>query len=268
MQVAGTALAGAMVSAQYIAGGVQAITKLFRTDYNLAFTPSNRPGFFEQTLAASCPAAILSNVEGKLRLGAAKLLSAWLPDMARFSQQYDMWSERITQRKAELNARKTEIAAPKPTAENEKKEQAAALKQIADALAGFSDQEQVLAKYKAVNTSIKAYLAAVNTGTVHDSLVWGQEYLHAVGGLPADIPNLRLEARPRLSYTLNVQDTSITAKSTFFADKVRYFSTAEIYFTLVSNIGDPLTMGVLSKSTEPKDLKVKEVKGEDYRRVY
>lgn len=268
MQVAGTALAGALVSAQYIAGGVQAITKLFRTDYNLAFTPNARQGLFEQTLTASCSSAILGNVEGKLRLGAAKLLNAWLPNMARFSQQYDMWSERITQRKAELNARKTEIAAPKPTAENEKKEQAAALKQISDALAGFADQEQMLAKYKAVNTSIKAYLTAVNSGTVHESLLWGQEYLHRSGGLPTEIENLRLENRPRLSYTLNVQDTSVTAKSTFFADRVRYFSTAEIYFTLNSSSGDPLTMGVFSKSTAPKDLKVKEVKGEDYLKVY
>jgi len=267
MQVAATALSGALVSAQYLAGGIQAITKLFRTDYSFSFTTANRQGLFEQVLGMNCKDVLESNVEGKLRLNAAKVLYAWLPEMARFSQTYDSWTERISQRKAELSAERTQVAALKP-ADKDKKAHEATLEEIDKSTKALSDQEAVLAKYKAVAAAIKTYLGSIGTGTIYDSLVWGQQYLHQFGGLPADIPNLHLEDMYRLSYTLNVQDINIKLSSTFSSDKVRYFATVEVSYSLVSKDGNPVSVGAKSMSTQPKDLKVKQIKGDDYSKVY
>jgi len=46
---------------------------------------------------------IVYNEEGTLRLNAAKILAAWLPDMAAFAQQYDTLNDRITTSLGNLN---------------------------------------------------------------------------------------------------------------------------------------------------------------------
>lgn len=264
MQAAGTALAGAMVSAQYLAGGVQAISKLFRTDYNLTYTAANRQGLFESNLTAGCKGSLLNNVEGKLRQGAAKILLAWLPEMARFVQLHDMWAENLTQRKASLTARRAIVAADAALSASEK---AAALKQIDETVAALTRQDEVLSKYKTVAAAIKTYLSSLGTSSVHDSLVWGQDFLHDLGGLPGDLVDLKLRTRPRLTYALSVQDASIRATSTFFPDKLRSFSTAELYYTLVDGKGDILVAGVHSMTTPPVEVKVKEISGRIYGKV-
>jgi len=48
LQVAGAAVAGAMVSAEYLAGGIQALTTLFRSDYSVSVNANSRPNLFEQ----------------------------------------------------------------------------------------------------------------------------------------------------------------------------------------------------------------------------
>ena len=265
MQVAGAALAGAMVTAQYLAGGVQALTKLFRTDYNVTFTAANRQGLFEQTLGATCKSEVLSNVEGKLRLNAAKILFNWLPDLAKFVQLNDMWSENVTQRKTDLTTKRTTAATDKTLTDTQMK---AVLKELDDSLKSLLAQEQVLSKYKTVATAIKTYLAGLGSSTVYDSMVWGQGYLQALGGLPADVDDLKLGKRPRLTYTLNVQDATVKASSTFFADKLRAFSTAELYYSLVAANGDILATGTHSISTTPVDMKVKELTVGNYSKTY
>jgi hypothetical protein len=262
MEMAATTLAGALISASYIAGGVQAVTKLFRTDYNLVYTPVNRQGLFEQALNASCKDRVVGNVEARLRLNAAKLLDAWLPEMARFAQQYDRWSELIPQYKSDLTAKKAKIAALKPA------EQGSTLQEIDGRLTQLSKQEDILAKYKNVAAEIKTYLTAIGSGTIYNSLVWGQHLIHKAGGVPAAMENLHVEDLHRISYTLNVQDTSVKSTATFSPDKIRYFATAEIHYSLVNAAGSPVSAGVLSMSTPPTELEIKGLQGESYSKVY
>jgi len=268
MQVAGTAIAGALMSAQYLAGGVQAITKLFRTDYNLAYTPINRQGLFEQSLNVGCKDRLVGNVENQLRLNASLILNAWLPEMAKFSQRYDMWAEVVSQRKTDLTAKLTALTALKPTEDKDKAKQQSDLKTVQTALDGLEDQLKTLSKYKAVASAIKTYVGAIGTGSTYDSLVWGQHLLHAAGGLPATVKNLQIEKLHRLTYTLNVQDVSIKATSTFSADKLRYFATAELYYSVADPAGAPLIVGVQSISIDPTQLEVKSIKGEQYKKLY
>lgn len=268
MEVAATAVAGALVSAQYIAGGIQTLTKLFRTDYNLTYTATNRQGLFEQSLGVACKDRVVGNLEARLRLNAAKLLRAWLPDMAKFSQRYEMVAERTTQRKAALTAQKTAVAALKAETDKDKAGQKGTLADIDSQLDALASKEDKLAKYKTVAAAIKTYLGAMGTGSIYESLVWGQHMLHKSGGIPADIPNLNVEKLHRISYTLNVQDTSVKATSTFSADKVRYFATAEIYYSLFNADGAPVTTGVMSMSTTPTELEIKSLKGTPYSKVY
>ena len=112
LQVAGAAVAGAMVSAEYLAGGIQALTTLFRSDYSVSVNANSRPNLFEQRLSATCGNnVIVYNEEGTLRLNAAKILAAWLPDMAAFAQQYDTLNDRITTSLGNLNTQRTAAAA-------------------------------------------------------------------------------------------------------------------------------------------------------------
>lgn len=268
MEVAATAAVGALVSAQYIAGGIQALTKLLRTDYNVTYTATNRQGLFEQSLGVACKDRVIGNLEARLRLNAAKLLRAWLPDMAKFSQRYEMVAERTTQRKAALTAQKTAVAALKPTTDKDKAGQQNTLTDIGTQLDALASREEKLAKYKTVAVAIKTYLSTMGTGTIYESLVWGQHLLHKSVGVPVSMQNLNVETLHRISYVLNVQDTSVKATSTFSADKVRYFATAEIYYSLVDPDGAPVSTGVMSMSTAPTELEIKSLKGAPYSKAY
>jgi hypothetical protein len=268
LSVAGVAIAGAIVSAEYLAGGVQTLTKLFRTDYNLAFTPTNRQGLFEQSLNMSCSGVFESNVEAKLRLNAAKILYTWIPDMARFSQMYDMFSEQVSQRKAAVTQQKTEVTALKPKDTKGINARAESLRTIGDSLKALSEQEQVLAKYKLIASSIKTYLGTINSGSVLDSLVWGQPFLYQYGGLPAEIPEIRLDKMYRFTYALNVEDASVKSAASFSSDKLRHFATAEIYYSLLSEKGDPITIGAIAHSTNPEEFEANNIKGGNYNKSY
>ncbi len=268
MEVAATAVAGALVSAQYIAGGIQALTKLFRTDYNLNYTSTSRQVLFEQSLGVVCKDRVEGNIEARLRLNAAKLLRAWLPDLAKFSQRYEMVAERTTLRKAALTSQRTAVAALKPTTDKEKAGQKSTLAEIDNQLDALALKEDKLAKYKTVAAAIKTYLGAIGTGSIYESLVWGQHMLHKSGGVPVDVPDLGVEKLHRISYTLNVQDTSVKATSTFSSEKVRYFATAEINYTLVDAAGAPVSTGAMSMGTTPTELEIKSLKSVPYTKVY
>lgn len=268
MEVATTAIAGALMSAQYLAGGVQAITKLFRTDYNLSYTPANRQALFEQALSVSCKDVLNANVEAALRMNAARILNAWLPHMAQFVQLHEGWVEQVATSKATRVAQKTTLEATKPTTDKDKKSKEATLAELKAMIEGFEKKEAMLARFKPVATTIKNYLGQLGTGTIYDSLVWGQQFVHEAGGLPASVVNLKVETLNRITYTLNVQDTSIKASSTFSADKLRYFATAELYYSVAGPQGEAIAAGAMSKSTKPTDLEIKSVKGVDYKAVY
>lgn len=162
----------------------------------------------------------------------------------------------------------TAVAALKPDTEKDKTGQKSTLKEIDTQLDALASKEDKLAKYKTVATAIKTYLGAIGTGTIYESLVWGQHMVHKSGGVPADIPNLNVENLHRISYTLNVQGTSVKATSTFSADKVRYFATAEIYYSLFAADGVPVATGVMSKSTTPTELEIKSLMGAPYSKAY
>ncbi len=64
---------------------------------------------------------------------------------------------------------------------------------ITAAPSSTKNKEGKLAKYKMVAAAIKTYLGAVGTGSIYESLVWGQRMLHESGGVPKEIPNLGVE---------------------------------------------------------------------------
>lgn len=67
----------------------------------------------------------------------------------------------------------------------------------------------------------------------------------------------------RLTLECHSGDGGVTT-STFSADKVRYFATAEIYYSLVDPDGAPVSTGVMSMSTTPTELETKSLKGAPY----
>jgi hypothetical protein len=180
LQVVGSEIGGAILTAEYLAGGIEALTKLFRSDYAVALTTNNRPNLLEQRLAVKCEAGrLVANTEGTLRMNAGKVLAAWLPDMAAFVQRYETLNEQATLKMNALTAERTATAADATLAAEEKRKRLEQLK-----------------------TEIKA---------VADQQV---DLLFQQGGLPKDIVNPNLNTRPRLTATLNVQDATVTKSST------------------------------------------------------
>ena len=236
LQVAGAAVAGAMVSAEYLAGGIQALTTLFRSDYSVSVNANSRPNLFEQRLSATCGNnVIVYNEEGTLRLNAAKILAAWLPDMAAFAQQYDTLNDRITTSLGNLNTQRTAAAADSTLTADQKKAQ---LADIDNAIKPLTDQQTTLAKYKTVSASIKTFLSGLSaTSSLFDSLVWAQDILFDLGGTPADLLAPKLLDRARFSFTLNVQDATVTKSSTFRSNQIKGISSVEAYYAVVDNTG-------------------------------
>ena len=248
LQVAGTSIAGALMSFEYLAGGIQAISKLFRSDFSVAISSNSRSALFEQRLAGACGhETIAYNIEGVLRLNAAEILTAWLPDMASFVQLYETSNEQVTTQVAALNAQRTAVAADATLNATQKK---TAIDLIDGQLKTFEQKQLKLAKYKAVSGAIKTYLAALTpTSTVFDSLVWSQDVLFKLGGLPATIKAPRLGERPRFAFTLNVQDAAVTKSSAFASDQVKGVTSVEAYYSVFHNAKLMLS-GVYTETAE------------------
>ncbi|HWC99923.1 MAG TPA: hypothetical protein VG456_24355 [Candidatus Sulfopaludibacter sp.] len=236
LQVAGTALAGALVSIADLAGGIQALSTLFRSDYSVAVTSNTRPNLFEQRLTAACGNdVIVYNQEGILRLNAAKILIAWLPDMTSFAQLYDTMTDRVTSSLASLATQKTAAAADSTSTAAQKK---ANLDNIDSAVAVLNNQQTTLNRYKSVVASMKSYLSGLSaTSSLFDSLVWAQDVLFDLGGTPVGLAAPNLRDRPRFSFTLNVQDATVTKSSTFRANQIKGISSVEAYYAVVDSGG-------------------------------
>ncbi|MGQ0622771.1 MAG: hypothetical protein ACT4QA_23180 [Panacagrimonas sp.] len=265
LQFAPAAVAGAMVTAQYLAGGVQSLSKLFRSDQTINFTSANRQALFEQALAKSCGDIVLVNVEMQLRQSAASILRQWIPDMARFVQGYEAASERIAVTKASLSARRTAIAADASLDAGKK---ASNLAQVDQAIDALKSNEELLAKYKLAAASTKTYLSGLSTSSVYDSMVWGQEHLHVLGGIPVGVVDLKLSQVARLTFSLATQDASVTIKSTFSADKLKIFSTGELFYSVVESSGKTLMAGVHSTTSPTVQMNLKDLTIPDYSKSY
>lgn len=252
-QAVAATVGAALVTAQYLAGGVQAISKLFRTDYNLTYSTTDRSGLFAQQLTVKCPDKIEGNVEGRLRLGSTRILKEWIPNMTSFLEKYEALTELTTNAKISVTAKLAELKADTKLSADEKAKRLTLLEQ---ALSALKKQEQVIAKYKASAASIKTFLSADKT-SLHESLVWGQGYLATLGGTPAGIPAVTLDGLNRLTYQLAVEDAVLKSSSTFTSDKVRPLSTAELTYSLMDATGVPLSVGYWAKTTAKDTMKVK-----------
>ncbi|MFO1307075.1 MAG: hypothetical protein U1F64_01325 [Burkholderiales bacterium] len=249
MQVAGTAVAGALISAQYLAGGIQALTKLFRSDYGIAFTTNNRVGLVEQRIAATCgPAIVDFGVESQLRLRAATILTSGITNIASFAQLYDEWNEQTS---AEVNSYLAKKAAISADNAMDAQEKSGAIALIGNALTVLAAKQKVLAKYKNVVATMKTYLTGLTAQSpIFDSVVWGQEYLITEGGWPDTIPNPKLSEKARLVLVTNTQDAAVTKSSTFFANTIKGVSTVEAYYSVVGKDGKLVLSGVYSQTSQ------------------
>lgn len=268
LQIGVAGIAGAMAIAQTLAGGVQALSKLFRTDYTVNFTTTPRQVLFEQMLAARCPARFEGNVEGRLRLNAAKILQQWVPRMAEFVEVHDALSETTTQKKALLAASKALLEARKPADAKEKAEVKKELDLINAELKTLKPREERLAKFKNVATSVKAYLAGLNASTVYEAMVWGQQYLITAGGVPTDLAAINPAAMGRLNYALSMQDASIKASSSFSSEKWKNFSTGELTYAIVDSDATTRVVRVLSKTSTGEPVAMKDLTFVDVNAVY
>jgi hypothetical protein len=266
-----TAVAGALVSAQYLAGGIQALSKLFRTDYKLGYTSVDRKALFEQVLETTCSGTIQGNVERRLRLNAAALLNDIVPRLSSFAQNYDSRASQLPVDKAELQAERERVTAEKPANEEAAIQRRKTLAGL-DANAKKLEQEgATLAKYKASAEAAKAYLKNLSSDATQDALVWGQSYLNAAGSMPTKEEGfvaIELSELYRLTVSLSVQDTSLRQSSVFSPDKLRYFATAELSYELLDPSGKPLSLVVNSYSTKPRDVELRNIAGENYKKEY
>ncbi|WP_439641573.1 hypothetical protein [Nevskia sp.] len=261
LQFAPAAIAGVLVVGQYLAGGVQSVSKLFRSDLSVGYTAANRQALFEQAVWASCGDIVLSNPEARLRMNATEILKAWVPKMAAFVEHFEAANEKLTSDKAAQNAKRAAVAAGEK-GEVRDRELALIDKRIAD----ISANELKLAKYKQTASATKTTLSAIATGSLLDSLTWGQQYLQESGVQAAN--NLGLEKANRINYSLAMQDASVTVKSTFSADKLRAFSTGELVTHVVDPNGKTVWVGVQSVTTSPVALNIKELQIGTYSKNY
>lgn len=254
-----TAVGGALVSAQYLAGGVLAISKLFRSDYSITYSNASRNGLFEQLVSARCASKVVGNVEGQLRLNAANILKTWIGDMAEFAELNDRWSETITQEKARLTASRAAIVADTAKTADEKKKE---LGIVDNGIKGLVPQEQKLARYRNVAAQIKAYLAAMGASSIYESLIWGQDFLYELGRVNTAKTPQRIELRSlrRLHYAMAVQDATVKETSTFFADKLRTFSTVELSYYIVGTDGTIEAASATSRTLAGGEVKAKDLK--------
>lgn len=241
------AVAGALVTAQYLAGGVQALSKLFRTDHSLTYAATDRRALFEQQLVVRCADRIEGNVEGRLRLQAARTLHNWIVNMASFVERYDAINAVTTTEKTRIVARIAEIRADKEMPAARK---AAELDGLNAGLDALKDQEKLLETYKAPVASMKTFLASDKTN-VFDSFVWGHEYLQVAA------PVVQLNTLHRLTYTLAVEDSMLKSSAAFRADRIRPFSTAELTYALHDPTGVPLSSGYFSETSAQSAVKLK-----------
>jgi hypothetical protein len=258
LQVAGAALAGALVSTDYLAGGIQTIASLFRNDYSVSVNASSRPNLFEQRVTSLCGNDVITyNLEGTLRLNAVQILVAWVPDMATFAQQWDIFNDQVTAQVASLNTQKTQIPNDAPDA-------AARKNGIEMQLKAYDQKLAALAKYKSVAAAIKTYLAALNsTASLFDSIVWAQDVLFDLGGIPNGLSAPGLRNRPRFTFTLNAQDAAVTKSSVLFSNTLTGVSTVEAYYAVVDNSGIKAS-GVYSATVKTPPMKFDKPALEDY----
>lgn len=242
-----TAIAGALVTAQYLAGGAQALSKLSRTDYSLTYLPTDRRALFEQQLTIRCADRIEGNVEGRLRLEAAKILHAWIVNMTSFVERYDATNTITMTEKARITAKIAEIRADEDIPAEKK---AADLKALNAGLDALKDKEVFLDTYKGSVASIKAFLASDKT-SIFESFIWGHDYL------PITSPTVRLDSLHRLSYTLTVEDALLKSSAAFRADRIRPFSTAELTYVVHDETGIPVSSGYWSRTSGQQAVKMK-----------
>lgn len=245
-----TAIVGGLVTAQYIAGGVQALSKLTRSDYSLTYSPTDRRTLFEQQLMVRCAHRIEGNVEGRLRLQAAELLHDWIVNMALFVERYEAINAITTTEKARITSRIAEIRADKDTPAEDK---VAELNGLKAGLTALSKREVVLDEYKTPVAAIKNFLASDKSG-VFESFVWGQSHL------PIKTPKVDLSGLYRLSYTLAVEDALLKSSAAFRADRIRPFSTAELTYAVHDSAGVPVSSGYSSTTSGQSAVKMKSLK--------
>ncbi len=266
LEVAGTGIAGAVLTAEYLAGGIESLTKLFRSDYAVTLTTNNRPNLLEQRLAVKCEAGrLVANTEGILRMNAAKVLAAWLPDMAEFVQRYETLNEQAMVQMTTLTADRTATAADSGIPADEKRKR---LEQLRTDIAAKAAQQAQIAKWKSASTVVKTFISGLSsTSPLFDSLVWAQDLLFEKGGVPQALVNPNLNTRPRLTATVNVQDATVTKSSTFSSSQVKGVSTVEAYFAVTDPKGILLS-GVYSHTAETPALNFKATSQPSYESVF
>jgi hypothetical protein len=264
MQMAIPAVAGALISAQYLAGGVQSITKLFRSDYSIAIAEHPRSYLFEQELSVQCPEQIeIVNIEPRLRLSAAYILDDWLNKMAEFVEINDRNADLINTAYDDLKGQRDTIFKDAKLTELARK---AKLKATDEQWSVIGEKKKILQKYKVVVTQIKTYLSGLNAqSSIYDSLVWGQVFID--GGVPVRLV-LDLKTRPRFSYVLTSQDAAITKSSTFLSNKIRGLSTVEATYSVTTPEGKIKLVGANSKTIQTKNMNFNAPSLTDYNRIF
>jgi len=248
-------VAGALVTAQYLAGGIQSLSKLFRTDYTLTYTATDRSAIFKDYLEVVCKSTVVGNVEGRLQLGAAEVLSEWISEMAVFIDSYESLDAVSTSERARITIKKVEV-------KGDNSLDAATKRQLLDALdissRALESQEHVVQKYKSLAASLKAFLSSDKTA-VFTSFTWGQGYLAKIGGAPDGIPAVDLSGMHRLSYQLEVEDSVLKSSSAFLADRIRPLSTVELTYSLRNPNGLMVAAGFWSKTKAGDTVKIKKL---------
>ncbi len=239
LQSALSAIGGGLAVAQYLGGGIESFSKLFRTDHSMTFGSADRAAFFEQQLSVRCRERVEVNMEERLRLSAAEVLSNGIERMAMFLQIYDSKEAKYKTETARLAAEIAEIKASKDLTDGQKDSrlQAPQLEMVKQ-----NAIKLMLDQHKAAYDSAKALLGTDMKG-VSEALVWGQQALIDKNVFPAHLAQVPVKGLARLTYSLAVEDGVMTSSAMFRSEKVRPVSTAELTYYLRDGNGKPLNAG-------------------------
>ncbi|WP_368564773.1 hypothetical protein [Pseudoxanthomonas sp. UTMC 1351] len=254
-----TALAGGLAAAQYLAGGVESFSKLFRTDHTITYGGTDRDAIFEQQLSVRCKDRIVPNVTARLRTNAAEIIIDGIQRMSVFAQSYDAVDASYKTELARITAGAAEIGSDKNLTEDEKKKRLNALKLAATKL-GVTKAN--LDKYQAPVDSAKAMLAT-DMKALGESLIWGQQALVDQKLLPLHASKIDTKSLSRVTYELTVEDGMITSSAMFRSDRIRPVSTAELTYYLRDNQNLPISAGYWTKTSADDTVKMKKLEFND-----
>jgi hypothetical protein len=265
-----TVVAG-LTAARYLVGGISELSKVFRSDFDVAVSENaSRSALAQRMTAATCPGVVkISNLEQSLRLTSKSRMGTFYGELdqigstvGNYAVKVQAFENAIVVDEKHLDAEKRKLATLMAEYEKAKQEAEKAGKPIPDKNQQLNETEakvaqledQVLSNKNGLATlkqtqkdveRLRAFLDSLKTraSEIADYLVWG--------GFDA------YSSVPHVTLVVTAQDVQVTKDGTFSGKKLSSVGSVELLF-VASNptTGQTITAGTIheTRTIKPIDL--------------